>query len=467
MKATIRLMDEVWCVISGLQPSHVDMLYQQYGVYVEGYRYMPLFKLGRWDGKKRFYEKTGKTFIYLLGQIIPKLVSLKYEINIVDDRSIYDSPDIELVEKIVKEYDEKYQIKIRDYQVNLVKKLVENQNGFGIAATGAGKSLISALLCDTYGRLGHRTITIVPSTDLVSQTAAWYGRLGLDVGEYSGAKKEMSRQHVVSTWQSLQNNPAHMANFDMVLVDEAHGIKGQVLWDILCTNGKNIPFRFGVTGTFPKAECDALTLKVAVGEILDEISAAWLIENGFLSQLEIEIIQTVEPISEEFPDYSAEKAYISKSTDRIDFIADLVCARAETYGNTLVLVNSINFGKQLTKMIEGAVFMDGGTDSDVRKLNYEMFDSNDGLIVIATAGIASTGISIDRVFNLVLIDPPKSFVRAIQSIGRGLRRAADKNFVHVVDISAYLKFAKKHLKERIKYYKDAGYPNDKPIKVKL
>ena len=31
-----------------------------------------------------------------------------------------------------------------------------------------------------------------------------------------------------------------------------------------------------------------------------------------------------------------------------------------------------------------------------------------------------------RIFNLVLIEPGKSFVRVIQSIGRGIRKAEDK-----------------------------------------
>ena len=53
------------------------------------------------------------------------------------------------------------------------------------------------------------------------------------------------------------------------------------------------------------------------------------------------------------------------------------------------------------------------------------------------------------IFNLVLIEPGKSFVRVIQSIGRGIRKAKDKDFVNVFDITSTLKYSKKHLqKER-------------------
>jgi predicted helicase len=87
--------------------------------------------------------------------------------------------------------------------------------------------------------------------------------------------------------------------------------------------------------------------------------------------------------------------------------------------------------------------------------------------VLATAGIASTGISIDRIFHLCLIDSGKSFVRAIQSIGRGLRKGHDKEFVYVSDVHSGLKWGKKHARERIKFYKEASYTVLKTVKAKL
>ena len=62
------------------------------------------------------------------------------------------------------------------------------------------------------------------------------------------------------------------------------------------------------------------------------------------------------------------------------------------------------------------------------------------------------------IFNLVLIEPGKSFVRVIQSIGRGIRKAEDKDFVQIWDITSTCKFAKRHLTHRKKFYKEANYP---------
>ena len=64
----------------------------------------------------------------------------------------------------------------------------------------------------------------------------------------------------------------------------------------------------------------------------------------------------------------------------------------------------------------------------------------------------------NRIFNLVLIEPGKSFVRVIQSIGRGIRKAEDKDSVQIWDITSSCKFAKRHLGARKKFYKEANYP---------
>jgi superfamily II DNA or RNA helicase len=79
-------------------------------------------------------------------------------------------------------------------------------------------------------------------------------------------------------------------------------------------------------------------------------------------------------------------------------------------------------------------------------------------IIVATYGVAAVGINIPRIFNLVLLEPGKSFVRVIQSIGRGIRKAEDKDHVEIWDITAATKYAKRHLTERKKYYNDAKYP---------
>ena len=108
--------------------------------------------------------------------------------------------------------------------------------------------------------------------------------------------------------------------------------------------------------------------------------------------------------------------------------------------------------------VANSTFISGGTKNNDRKENYERVSDGDRLVLIATYGVASVGINIPRVFNLVLIEPGKSFVRVIQSIGRGIRKAQDKDFVQIWDITSTCKFAKRHLTKRKAFYREANYP---------
>ncbi len=93
-----------------------------------------------------------------------------------------------------------------------------------------------------------------------------------------------------------------------------------------------------------------------------------------------------------------------------------------------------------------------------RKDEYDEVADATGKIIVATYGVAAVGINIPRIFNLVLFEPGKSFVRVIQSIGRGIRKAQDKDSVQIWDITSSAKFSKRHLTERKKFYREAKYP---------
>ena len=142
----------------------------------------------------------------------------------------------------------------------------------------------------------------------------------------------------------------------------------------------------------------------------------------------------------------------------MDTMADLVRRVNET-GNTLVLVDRVAAGHALVERLgEKAVFVSGATKSKDRQSEYAEVAEATDKIIVATYGVAAVGINIPRIFNLVLVEPGKSFVRVIQSIGRGIRKAEDKDFVQIWDVTSTCKFAKRHLTKRKAYYKEANYP---------
>ena len=127
-------------------------------------------------------------------------------------------------------------------------------------------------------------------------------------------------------------------------------------------------------------------------------------------------------------------------------------------GNTLVLVPRKKTGKLLQSMIPDSVYIDGSVKVKDREEEYEEVKTASGKIIIATAGVAAVGIDVPRIFNLYLIEPGKSFIRVIQSIGRGIRVAIDKDWVNVFDMTSNCKYSKRHLTKRKKFFKNAEYP---------
>lgn len=348
-------------------------------------------------------------------------------------------------------------------------------------------TMISASLARLYNeKYGFKVIQIVPNSDLVSQGVEDFQNLELDVGEYSGDKKDLNHDIIISTWQALQNNPQIMGIFQVAIVDECHGTQGKVLKDILNNHGAHLFVRIGVTGTLPESEVDRLSVKITLGTPQIVITAKHLIDSRWLAELDISILELQEDKKREyeawklkfpdeaeqvnykefletmFPDYDSEKKYLNGNLQRLEWIARLIeLNRVKDKGNSLILVNSVPTGKKLAEHIPNAHFVYGMDKKAFRKAIYALFKDNDDIVVIATAQLASTGLNIPRIFNLYLMDIGKSYIRVIQSIGRGLRKAHDKTYVNVFDISSNLRYSKDHQNKRITHYKKAEYPYTK------
>jgi superfamily II DNA or RNA helicase len=238
------------------------------------------------------------------------------------------------------------------------------------------------------------------------------------------------------------------------VVSNCHMAKAEVLKKLLTQNLANAPIRWGLTGTIPKQDFEYQALRASLGDVINHISAHDLQQKGVLSNCQVNIIQTAE--WKEFGSYAEELKYLVTDETRMKYITNLVNNISES-GNTLVLVNRIDSGKFIVENLPDSVFISGEVKTKDRKEEYDQVKTVDNKIIVATYGVAAVGINIPRLFNLVLIEPGKSFVRVIQSIGRGLRKADDKDHVEIYDITASTKYAKRHLTERKRYYKEAKY----------
>ena len=471
-KCTILIKDEVNVKLEGLDPATRRKCSDKLKFFLPHAYHMPAYKLGRWDGTVRFCDVGGRTYLNLLDDLLPIIMSSGYEIDI-DDRREHTTLEFDTIND---EFwgdtcwpeghpAEGEPIRLRDYQVEVVNKFLESPQALQEIATGAGKTIMTATLSKLVEKYG-RSIVIVPNKDLVRQTEEDYLNCGLDAGVYFGDRKDIGKTHTICTWQSLNsllkktkkgedNIMDFIEDVSCVIVDEVHQAKADVLKDLLTSVFARVPLRWGLTGTIPKSDHEFATIRASLGDIVNRLAAKDLQDIGVLSNCHVNIVQTQEP--QAYTDYQSELKFLLEDKKRQEYLANLIKEISKT-GNTLVLTGRINSGQALQELIPEADFVQGSMKSDDRKTAYKEINEGTNSITIATYGVAAVGINIPRIFNMVLLEPGKSFVRVIQSIGRGVRVAKDKDFVQIWDITSRCKFSKRHLTERKKFYKDAEYP---------
>ena len=472
----IEVKDEVNCRLTGLDLDCRRALVNAFKYDVPGARYLPAVRLGRWDGKVSYLQLGGSTYVNLLPEIIPILEKFNYDIELDDQRDYSTTFTFEKVtEKTFSHINwgkghplEGNPMELRDYQVEIINNFLETPQCIQEIATGAGKTVITAALSNAVAPYG-RTIIIVPNKSLVTQTEKDYINMEQDVGVFFGDRKEFGKTHTICTWQSLnvlmkntKNSVGDITIQDFledvvcVMVDEAHQCKADALKTLLTGVMSRIPIRWGLTGTIPKEPFEFQALKVSLGPVINRLSASELQDRGILAQCHVNIVQLVDHA--EFTNYQSELKFLLEEPDRLDTIAKLI-EQVNSTGNTLVLVDRIAAGQGLIDRLgDHAVMVSGATKGAKRDEEYEEIATSTGKIIVATYGVAAVGINLPRIFNLVLIEPGKSFVRVIQSIGRGIRKAEDKDHVQIWDITSTCKFAKRHLTKRKQFYKDAAYP---------
>ena len=432
------IKDEVNVKFENLDLKWRQRLHQKFKYQIPYAFHLPAVKLGRWDGKIAFFGLGGTTYLNLVDQILPILEEGGVYVDFKDEREKHEFE----FNAIDKDYLAHINwpanhpmagqpIELRDYQVETINKFISNPQSIQEIATGAGKTIITAALCQLVEPYG-RTLTIVPNKSLVTQTEEDFLACNLDTGVYYGDRKEVGRYNTIATWQSLnvlekKAKNEHSTEFkefcagiNTVIIDEVHMAKADVLKRLLTGPFAHCGIRWGLTGTVPKAEYEFMGIKCSIGEVVNRIAASTLQDKGVLANCHVNILQTQD--IKEFKNYPEELKWLTTDSDRMTWVAQTI-KDISTSGNTLILVDRISAGEILQKKIKDSVFISGSTKNLERKEHYDEVSTAQSKIIIATYGVASVGINIPRIFNLVLIEPGKSFVRVIQSIGRGIRKA--------------------------------------------
>jgi len=478
---------------------------------IHNFYFHPLVKKKLWDGNICFIEKKGgawKIPIGLWREVlqIGEDYAIEIEINGLDE-IVNNDLTLEEYTEWVNEFfaggiggdPEKMP---RDYQIETAWKLIKYRYSISEVATSSGKTLISFMIFAYLKQKGliRKFLMIVPSTNLVfqgSEDFEDYGlhKLGSKIQQIGGGSKlREGCDVIIGTFQSLvKQDQEFFEEADLVFVDEAHHTNSMSIKKIVaqCMHSR---WRFGLTGTLTKrGTADYLTIQQFLGPLIVEISPSFLFDNNYATPVSIKIV-VMDWLEKEFKDkladlklnnnnlegnevYNLERKLVVESKKRLNYVVDFM---SKTSKNSLVLFQSVKdeYGKQIWNLLreknnEKEVFyVDGDTSEGLREEYKSRMASGNNKILIATYGTFSTGISINNLHNIFLVESYKSEVLIKQSLGRGMRQMEGKEKVNIIDFvddfssPKYQNYLMKHSEARIQIYKNESFEY-KIYKVKL
>lgn len=382
--------------------------YHQIGLWltrhVKGYRYMPAFKMGIWNGQQTYF-KNGKINLGLWKEAMRgcQEIGCQFIVENKDDFPINRDVTLEKVQAFCDDYFKTHKVKNKngewvdfkpyDHQIQSAFKILKNRFCMAEVATSGGKSLIiSIVIFYTLKNINPdaKFLIIVPSITLVTQFYDNIVEYNLGVNNIlemrnANSDKILNTTHspvnirieevmserprkwsgtqdaniYIGTYQSLEKWPKEFfKQFHTVVTDEAHGAKAKTITTILGHTFKSAYSRFGVSGTFPADDtCEILTIQSVLGPKITEVSATELKEKGIITPMDIKVVlmnhndlefagrcKDIRKIGAGKEAFEIEKAYIHISGKRLDFIKKIV---DKCDSNTLLLFHTIEYGQQI------------------------------------------------------------------------------------------------------------------------
>jgi superfamily II DNA or RNA helicase len=359
---------------------------------------------------------------------------------------------------------------LRDYQVESLDRALKAGRGTFVLGTGAGKTLLTAALAENYYRLFNKSSTfkcliIVPDLGLVTQTYNEFIDVGVtcSVSKWTGSNELDLTSNIIicnaGILQSQFESIEELKYVDVLIVDEAHKVKhenkiGKIITDIRTHR------KFGVTGTMPESKFDVWSIIGKLGPVLYVKPSHELRQEKFLTDVTVNILEIdygrdTPPRSSNR--YRAEIEFLIRHEKRNDVIKKLA---GKLSNNTLILVNYIEHGEILYDLLSSSLskkvyFIRGSVDVEDREKIKAIIESSDDVICVAISAIFSTGVNIKNLHNIIFASGGKSFIRTVQSIGRGLRLHSTKTKLNIIDIADILTYSESHgLKRRDIYDKE-------------
>lgn len=475
----IMKINELFVQVTGEKDVLLD-IYEHFSFKVPGYKFMPAYKYGSWDGFVRMFNlKNGKFPMGLVTDLMKflKTNEVIYEI----DKSIIPIDFKEELEKFEENIIPSLKMVPYNYQWDAFIKSIKLNRTLTLSPTGSGKSFIIYLIIRfLLEHTEEKILVSVPSINLVKQ-------MHTDFCEYesdgvvcsqcyelsAGASKKTDKRVVISTWSMLlQCKPEFFNQFGSFICDESHQASSDALGKIISHLG-HVKFRYGFTGTLDGSKTHEMQCRSWFGPLIKASTTKELMDRDILAPLEIKCMD-IRYENEECQivshmKYQDEIQYIIAHKKRNFKLLELAMKQEN---NTLLLFNMVDkhgmklfdeakkmaesYGKQVHLIV-------GDVDGDSREEIRQLMEKNNNVVLFASFGTMSVGVNIKNLHNLILAHPFKARIRILQSIGRTLRKLSGDKKAIIYDIADNFCWKKsqnhtyKHSLDRIRIYESEGF----------
>lgn len=435
---------------------------------VRNFFFHPLYKQKKWDGYISFIDKFDRIPLGLYNEVYTIAEKYNYNVSIDNDYLIKDTLDVEDFDKFIEEY-YAYMgdaIKRRDYQVNSAKLILQYKRNVSEIATSAGKTFIMWLIFYYLlkKKLVKKILMIVPNTQLILQSeedflqySDGFKLFKVKIQNIHGGTEKVKTDSdiIIGTFQTLcKMDKSFFDGINCVAVDEAHFTNCTSIKKIL-SNCNDAEYRFGLTGTLQMdGSAEDYTIQAHLGPLVNKISPHFLFKNKYATPVKVKAI-IMDYLSDEMKEnlytlrmnkdlyepskiFSLEKDAIVHDKKRFKFITNYI---GKSTKNSLVLFSNIKhkYGKRVYEYLKNAhcdkqlFYVDGSTDPMMREEFKALMEEGTNKILVASFGTMSTGISINSIHNIFLIENYKSEKIIKQTIGRGMRLKDGKTHVNIID----------------------------------
>lgn len=311
-----------------------------------------------------------------------------------------------------------------------------------ISATGTGKTYLSAFDAKEFDP--KRLLFVVHRANIAKAAMETFIRVfGIqkEMGFYSGTRRELDKDFIFSTIQTISKD-SHLANFDpshfdYIIIDESHRAGADSYQKIF--NHFKPNFILGMTAT-PERTDGLDIFSLYDHNIAYEIRLQKALEIEILSPFHYFGVTDLTINGNEIE----EKADFNllTSNERVTRIIEQSKFYSCDNGNIrgLVFCSKVEEAKELSRQFNQRGFksisLSGESSEEQRSEAIDALESDDieeKIDYIFTVDIFNEGIDIPKVNQIIMLRPTQSAIIFVQQLGRGLRKAAGKEYLTVID----------------------------------